>query len=47
MGVSTKYLQLYLEWFQFLDNLKMDSDIREKKQMIILASVHGAWETPD
>lgn len=46
-GVSTKYLQLYLVWFQFLDNRKMESDLSKKKQMLILASVHGTWETED
>jgi transposase-like protein len=46
-GVSTKYLQLYLVWFQFLDNRKMESDLSKKKQMLILASVHGTWETAD
>ena len=35
-GVSTKYLQLYLVWFQFLDNRKMESDLSKKKQMLIL-----------
>lgn len=50
-GVSTKYLQLYLVWFQFLDNRKMESHLSKKKQMqmqmLILASVHGTWETAD
>ncbi|KYC60986.1 hypothetical protein B4099_3788 [Heyndrickxia coagulans] len=34
-------------WFQFLDNRKMESDLSKKKQMLILASVHGTWETAD
>lgn len=35
-GVSTKYLQLYLVWFQFLDNRKMESHLSKKKQMQML-----------
>ncbi|PAL05535.1 hypothetical protein B8W99_25940 [Peribacillus simplex] len=46
-GVSTKYLQLYLVWFQFLDTRKMENDLSKKKLMLILASVHGTWETSD
>lgn len=46
-GVSTKYLQLFLVWFQFLDNRKMESDLSKTKQMLILASVYGTWETAD
>jgi hypothetical protein len=44
-GVSTKYLQFYLVWFQFLDNRKMESDLSKKKLMLIMASVFGTWET--
>lgn len=46
-GVSTKYLQLYLVWFHFLDNRNMQNDLSKKKQMLILASVHGTWETAE
>jgi transposase-like protein len=46
-GVSTKYLQLYLVWFQFLDNRKMESDLSKKKVMLILSSILGTWETSD
>lgn len=46
-GVSTKYLQLYLVWFQFLDIRKMESDLSKKKLMLILSSVLGTWETAD
>ena len=46
-GVSTKYLQLNLVWFQFLDNRKMESDLSKKKKMLILSSVHGTLETVD
>lgn len=42
-GVSTKYLQDSLVWFQLLDNRKMESDLSKKKQILILASVHGTW----
>ncbi|AYV71017.1 hypothetical protein C2H98_05210 [Niallia circulans] len=39
-GVSTKYLQLYLVWFQFLDNRRMENDLSKKKSMLIIASVN-------
>ncbi|KAF0822103.1 hypothetical protein KIS1582_4124 [Cytobacillus firmus] len=32
-------------WFQFLDIRKMESDLSKKKQMLILSSVLGTWET--
>jgi transposase-like protein len=46
-GVSTKYLQFYLVWFQFPDKRKMESDLSKKKLMLILSSVHGTWETAE
>jgi transposase-like protein len=46
-GVSTKYLQFYLVLFLFLDKMKMESDLSKKKLMLILASVHGNWETAE
>lgn len=33
-GVSTKYLQLYLVWFQFLDNRRMESDLSKKSKCL-------------
>jgi transposase-like protein len=42
-GVSTKYLQLYLVWFQFLDMRKIESNLSKKKLMFILARVYGTW----
>jgi hypothetical protein len=30
-----------------LDNRKMESDLSKKKLMLILASVHGTWETAE
>lgn len=46
-GVSTKYLQICLVWFQFLDIRKMESDLSKKKLILILSSVLGTWETAD
>ncbi|WP_335869146.1 IS1595 family transposase [Bacillus sp. 2205SS5-2] len=46
-GVSTKYLQLYLIWFQFLENREMEADLSKKKRMLFLACILGTWETTD
>lgn len=46
-GVSTKYLQLYLTWFQFLESREMEANLSKMKLMLFLACVLGTWETAD